>query len=225
MPSQTFRPSSVVRLYGYDDILLKDFIEICSTGSLTPLVISGAPSPEEISDAWEKIVELNSEYNGDNQYSAHQQLLKSAAELEAEFTIVETSLTILWYKVDWSIINDLRERGYDVATTAGNYPTISEAYSRSIIKLRSKIGHLRTRAEKRRKEIERRFGSKEKDKRTTIHECIGSLELALGWTVGDAEKMTLSRYNILKKGANDKNKAQEAASKPQPQANGSNRRR
>lgn len=220
MSSLISKPSSV-RLFGYDDIFLKDFVEICATGSLSLLIISGVPDSETLSDAWEKIVEENSKHNGDNQYSSFQQLNKSAAELEAEFTIIETSLTILWYKVDWAIINDLRDRGYEVATTPGNYGTTDEAYAESIKRIRAKIGHLKTRAEKRRKEIERRFGNKDKDKRTNIYECIGSLELALGWSVGDADKMTLARYNVLKRGAKEKNKAGEDKS----QSNGRNRRR
>lgn len=204
---QTSKNSSV-KLYDYGNILLRTYIEIATKGDFSLLIISGTPSAEELIQRWESIVRQNSKGNGDHRYDAYFELLKGYGEITGAYTITSIQLEILFYKIDWKIIEEVRQAGYKIETDS------SEVYAKSIHAARRKIANLITRSEMKRKEIERQFGGKQEDVGAqTYEEIIGMLELALDRTIMDAETLTLAKYNVLKKGVEDRRKAHERANK------------
>lgn len=200
--SQTSKPSSVV-LYGYGDILLKKYIEIANTGNLELLIVSGKPSNEELSEAWESIIAENGKVSNDNQYNIYQNLIQDYALLIAQQTVVSACLEMLWWKVDFDLIEEVRSRGYKIDTAT------ALTYKNSLESGKHKCSNLITKAESKRKDIERQFGAKDDKQRKehTYDEVIGFLELALDRTIMDAETLTLAKYNILKKGAEQRHKS------------------
>ena len=197
--SQNFKTISAV-LFEYGNILLKTYIEIAVSGDLSKLIVSGSATTAELVERWESIVQENSRRNGDRRYDAYHTLLQNYAELVASHTVVSASLEILWWKVDFPIIDDVRSRGFKIDTIN------SERYKQSIISARAKCKNLITRYEMQRKEIERQFGQNDqKESSYTYEEIIGSLELGLERTIMDSDTLTLAKYNVLKKGIQRKN--------------------
>ncbi len=202
-PSQTFKDSSVV-LFEYGNILLKKYIEIANTGNLELLVVSGKASQEELSERWELIIAENGKVSNDNQYNIYQSLMYDYGLLIAQQTVVATCLEILTWKVDFEVIEEVRSRGYKIDTT-------QLGYAKSLSSAKSKCRNLITKAESKRKDINRQFGkddeeSKKNARQYSYDEIIGFLELALDRTIMDAETLTLAKYNVLKKGAQDRHK-------------------
>lgn len=200
---RTSKNLSVV-LYGYDNILLKTYIDVASNqAAIESLIISGSPTKEQLIEAWEGIVKENSKHSGDHRFDSYEQLLNGYAELIASQTIVCTCLEMMTWKIDFAIIKEVRDRGYAIETTT------SEAYAKSLESAKKKARNLITRAEMKRKDIERQFGKKDNGevKAHSFQEIIGMLELALDRSILDSETLTLSKYNTLKKGAEDKHKA------------------
>jgi hypothetical protein len=120
---------------------------------------------------------------------------------------VEALLTILWYSVDFDIVNQIRERGYVIDTTT------SETYAKSLKTAQRKVKNLSTKTEMKRKEIERIYGNKEKKEPMSYEEIIGHLELALERSVMDSENLTLAKYNVLKKGIETKQRNERRSNK------------
>lgn len=185
--------SSSAKLYSYDDILLKTYIDVANTNDLTQLIIGDTSHTiDELTFQWETIVEANSKHSGNNRFSIYQNLIHDYAGLIASQTIVSASLSILFWRVDQEIINDCNNRGYVIDISS------SEAYARSIKMAESRCKNLITKAESKRKEIERQFS--ERGKIQSLDDVIGFLELSLGRTILDADTMRLAKYNRLKKG-------------------------
>lgn len=201
-PSQNYKTTSA-KLYDYGNILLKTYIEIATNGDFNLLVISGSATKDELIERWESIVQENGTRNGDNHYNIYFNLLKGYAEVIAEHTIVEAMLTILWYSnpVPFDVVNDVRERGYVIDTTT------SALYAKSLKAAQKKVKNLSTKTEMKRKEIERIYGKKEsKGQAYTYEEIIGHLELSLERSIMDSETLTLAKYNVLKKGIENKHR-------------------
>jgi hypothetical protein len=138
-------------------------------------------------------------------------LLKGYAEIVASHTVVVAALEILWYvpighdiqKMS-EILDEVRNRGYRIDTST------TDKYHKSLIAAKNKVQNMVTRAEMKRKEIERVFGQKEKTKSYGYWEVIGNLELALERSVLDSpETLTLAKYNELKRGVTERRKAAE----------------
>lgn len=202
--SQISKPSSAI-LYAYDNILLKTYIEIATSGDVSLLIISGKPSKDELIDRWEKIVQDNGQRNGDNRYDAYFSLLKARAELIAQHTTVSCHLLLMTYEINWESIDAVRAMGYTIETMT------SAAYAKSLEAAKRKSSNLITKSEMKRKEIERAFGGKKTESVShSYEEIIGLLELALDRTIMDAENLTLAKYNVLKKGVEKKQKIKES---------------
>jgi hypothetical protein len=200
--SRNYKDTSVV-LFGYDDILLKTFLDIAETGAFEFLIRKGRPSQEELVDRWEEIVKENSKHGEGDQYEAYFQLYKGYQEIIANHTVIAACLEILWWKVDFNVIQEVRNRGFKIDTSS------SEAYKKSLKSAITKSSNLKTKAEMKRKEIERRFSGKEQ-KSSGYWEIVGNLELGLERSITDSpETFTLAKYNELKKGVNERRRAAE----------------
>jgi len=163
------------------------------------LIISGNPTDQELSDQWEKIIQENGKHTNDHKYDIYQELVYDYGLLIAQHTVVSVCLEMLFVgnmanRIDPEIIKEVRERGYKIDTT----PT---AFEKSLQSAKSKCKNLITKAESKRKDIERQFKDKGDKKEHTYDEIIGFLELALDRTVMDSETLTLAKYNVLKRGA------------------------
>lgn len=161
------------------------------------LIISGSPGKDELIEAWEQIIRDNSSKTGDLNYDAYFQLLKGYAEVINEHTLVLCYLTLMTYSINFEWIEAVREKGYRIDTHS------SAAYAKTLQSAKGKAGNLKTKAEMRRKEIDRRFSAKE-GPTLSYEEIIGNLELALERTILDSENLTLAKYNVLKKGVEKK---------------------
>lgn len=158
---------------------------------------------DQLVDRWEEIVKENSEHNEGNQYEAYFSLYKGYNEIIAGHTVISACLEILWWKVDFGVIEEVRKRGFKIDTTS------SPAFRKSIESALKRSSNMKTKAEMKRKEIERRFSGKEQ-KTSGYWEIIGNLELGLERSITDSpETFTLAKYNELKKGVNERRKAAE----------------
>lgn len=207
MSYPTSKTGSSFECYKYGNILLRTYLEIAQGGDLKLLIISGKPSSETLIEAWEDIIKKNGKNNNGDQYDLYFGLLKGYAELIARHTIVSVQLEILFYKVDFKIIEEVRQAGYPIETTPANYAS-------SLATARRKIKDLITKSEMKRKAIERLVGPVDKEANViSYEEIIGNLELSLDRTVMDSETLTLAKYNVLKRGIEERRKAHERANK------------
>lgn len=190
-------------------MLLKDFIAINTDGDLSRLVISGKFSLEEITERWESIIEEHSKHSDEQRFESYQRLLQSYSKLMAEHTIVSACLMIMTVQdaaLCWEEVTEVIERGYEINLNSG------EAYVKSILNAKRKVSHLMTNCVRKQKEMERRFGRKDhKETKANIYDIVGSLEISLGFAL-NIDTLTLSHYNALKKGINQKEAARQAAS-------------
>lgn len=177
---------------------------MATKGDLSLLVQNGKATTEELNEAWEKIIEEKGKHTNDNSYNLYQQLIQDYAMIIAQQTVVSVCLEMLLFKAEPEILDEVRQRGYIIDL---------ENYDHSLKQARSKCKNLITRAESKRLEIERQFKGKQGTEVVTYDEIIGYLELVLDRTVMDADTITLAKYNVLKKGAEAKQKAKYGANK------------
>lgn len=181
--------------------MLRTYVEIANGNDLSLLIVSGKPTSEELAEAWENIISENGKHTSDRSYDIYQSLIYDYGLLIAQHTVVSVCLEMLTHKIDFDILEEVRERGYVIETTP-------LAFERTLKSAKSKCKNLITKAESKRKEIERQFGKSDSEaKQSSYDEIIGYLELALDRTVMDAETITLAKYNVLKKGAEIKHRA------------------
>lgn len=178
------------RLYTYDTITLRLFIEIAGSGQLNRLLIRGRASNDELVQAFENIVKRNSEVSGNFQYMTYFQLLKSYAQYIAEYTITRAMLIKLAYVLDFATIQAVRRRGYRINTQ--NTATYAESLTAGL----HRVSNLITRATMKRKEIEK-FNAPNDNNAETFESILANLSYNLGFIV--PETITLAAYNEYKK--------------------------
>lgn len=195
----TIAPSFTFKLHSYKTILLSDFIDISSNGEYAKLIITGQPDEDQLSKAWEEIVQENGRQNGDRSYDAYFQLLKSYTLLVASYTIVKASLFQLSFSsLDFATVLDLEKRGYKISVDT------TDALARSINAALSKVTNLITKAMMKQKQMEDIVKGMERTKRVGFEEIIANLNVGLGFVVQD--NVTLAQYNEYKKILKERNK-------------------
>lgn len=190
----SFRESrnSSGKLFTYNDILLRTYIDISTTGNLEPLIIEGRSNREELLQAWEEIVRENGERNGDRSYSSYFRLLKGYGVLLATYSVVKISLLKLAVSpVDCEVVFDLRRRGYQINMSDNT------VYAESIRVGLRKVDNLITRIRMKKSELEAQFAVQEKGTPIGFEEIIAKITSGLGFVVQD--NITLARYNEYKK--------------------------
>lgn len=200
-------------LYGYGNILLRTYIEIADTNDLSLLVRSGSPTPEQLVEAWEGIVKENSTMSGDRSYDNYFDLIKDYNDLIAKHTVIVSCFDLLALcTMDWprlanmfDVLDIVRSAGYKIDTDD------VMKFAKGIVYSKRKASNMITQCERKRKEIERQFPPQEEgeSKKVSYEEIIGHLELALERSVMDSETITLAKYNVLRKGVEERRKAQE----------------
>lgn len=176
------------KLYTYENIPLRLFIDLANNGHLEKLIIKsrGFVSKEKLTAHFEQIVKRNSEASGSFQYLTYFQLLKSYGQLLAEYTIVKSLLLKLAISVEFPTILEIRARGYKISTDD------STAYAVSLTSALRKVSNLVTKATMKRNELEK-FAA-EQDKSPESYEAVvANLSAGLGFSV--SYELTLAAYN------------------------------
>lgn len=188
----TYKSSSGI-LFTYDDILLRTYLEIVYTGEFRKLIKSGNVSDQQCLTAWEELVKRQGKASGTNQYSSYIQLLKGYAKLVNDHTVIRACLVYLMFApIRWDIIETLKLYNYPVEIKEGQI--VVESLK---AKLRA-VENLITKAEMKRKEIERLFkNTDDKKEKKGFEEILAGLNFALGFNVD--ENITLARYNEYQK--------------------------
>lgn len=187
------------QLYSYSDILLKTYVEIANTGNIQLMIKSGSVDAEKLNEAWEAIIEENGKHTKNNSYNIYQNLIYDYGLLIAQHTVVSICLEMLTWKIDLDIVNEVRDRGYKIE--------LGQKFESSLKSAKSKCKNLITKSESKKKEIERRFKDEGTKSNPSYDEILGYLELALDRTIMDSDTITLAKYNVLKKGAEQRQKA------------------
>jgi len=211
--------NSCATFWGYDDILLKLYIDIAKSGEFTKLIKCGAASSQDCLEIWENLIKRQEKETGSNQYNAYFQLLKGYALLMADHMTIRVSLIeialsskvvpdgkvgMIWvplYDVDDMLWLD--RKGIKINTES------HEKLIESVMIGLHKNENLVTKAEMKRKELERLFENRNEGESPGFIECIGRLNFQLGWSACD-DKITLALFNQYQKELKAKYKAQEA---------------
>lgn len=98
--------------YSYEDIPLRLYMHIASTGNYFLLCSKGIPTVEECSKCWESIVKENEKSSGGFLYSTYLELLQSYQSILAESNFVRSSLVLCLMFNDDKIIEELADLGY-----------------------------------------------------------------------------------------------------------------
>jgi hypothetical protein len=207
--------NSYVSLYGYDDILLRLYIDIAKTGDFTKLVKVGKVSNEKCLEQWEKIVKKQEEETGASEYTAFITLSKGYLLHLNNHTTIRATLILVGltrFFIDWDYIVDLNKKGYIIDTTS------PETILKSVTEGLHVCEGLITKAESKRKEIEKLIKHKQATNEGTFDQALAHLNFSLKFNVD--ENITLARYNEYQKILKARQKAEEEAKE---QADGRNK--
>lgn len=187
------------KLFTYDDIPLKLFIEIATYGDLKKLIIKGAAMPDRLALVFEEIVKKNSDSNGSSQYNNYFQLLKDYSLLVADYTIVKALVMQLSVNIYYPAVKEIRARGYKIDLTN------STTYAASLTAAMRKVDNLITRAAMKKKEIERLQESKEGASSDSFEAILANLSTQLGFAV--PQSITLAGFNEYRKILKERNRS------------------
>ncbi len=165
-------------------------MEVCTSGDLSNLIISGRPNEIEKAEAWEAIVKENNEKNGSNAYTSYFEGIQNYYTLSNEYTMVRAMLIKIAMVVDWDTIKILNAKGYRINTKS------SAKYAESIERAFKKSSNLMTRAKMKFNEINLLSAGTD-GKGESFEEVMANLTAMLKFVVPD--DITLSRYNEYRK--------------------------
>lgn len=217
--SPTFKSSSAkqskVRLFSYEDILLRLYVDISANGGFERLIISGRATLEKCVERWEEIVRMNSEESRSNQYQSYFSLNQGYANLMARHLNVK--LLLMRCQITGSndngfneTIDELKHLGYKIDISS------TEKYAESIASCMNNSNILVTKINQKQVEINdylKRVNGKGK-KADVFVDLLANLEEALGGNRSLPDDITLSKYNSLLRIA----KAKQAAAKASQRA-------
>jgi hypothetical protein len=183
---KTSRNTTKVQLYGYDDIRLKLYMDISSSGDYSRLVVKGSASHDICFQAWEEIVKRNNEANQNFEYSSYIDASQSYALLIADYNVIKACLCYLVIAIDDFVIGVLKEKGYDIDTSG------QKKFEESLYLAQRKSDNLLTKIKMRQNEMVAIHDSGSK-KEITFDDAIAALEAMLHFRIDDDIK--LSRYN------------------------------
>lgn len=194
------------------------YLEVASSSDYKKLVINGIASQEQCISQWEKIIVKCNELHGGLDYVGYIDLMQGYAILLAEYNIVKSWLTKLWFKLDNEIVEKLIERGYNIITNKNNpayNPDISvpkgsnvmsENYAFSLVQALKRSENLVTKLKMKSNEIALMIKDENPKQEISFDDIMASLLLR---GIYAEENITLSRYMHLLKKINTQNKEQE----------------
>jgi len=210
--SSSGKQSAKVRFWGYDDILLKLYLDIATNGGFERLVVSGRPTLEQCVTQWEEIVRRNSEENQSLQYQSYFSLVQAYTVLLAQHTTIKLLLmrsSLSGSKTEGfrETILELKKRGYVLDVSS------NEKYAESIALCMNRSNAMVTKINMKQSEIKEQLKRSEANSKggDGFTDLLANLEEALGGHRNLPEDITLAKYNSLKKIASKKIKAAQAA--------------
>lgn len=194
---KSYKPTLGV-LYTYDDIRLKTYFDIANSGNITLLVKEGSCPLDKCLEAWEEIIRRQEQATGSYKYNSLITLLNGYRNLKMDQLYIRALLLKCTIALDFEAILKLRQKGYDIDTRP-------EYVEQSLKNALIRCTNLKTKAEMKRKEINRLFEVKKtdkKEKQKSFEEIMGNLTISLGslniLVVVD-DSITLARYNYYQK--------------------------
>lgn len=180
----------------YDNIQLKTFLEIASTGNVQLLCIRGKAGQVELVKRWEELVRINSDHNDDSNYDVYLDNLKTYGEFMNQYTMVKAMLTVLCYQIDDEYIEELKQLGYNIAVSKDPDQSGKKAYLESLEAAMRKSDNLVTKLKSKYNELldlTKEVG----EERVTLGSLIAQVSFALGFNIPDT--ITLSQFNEYKR--------------------------
>jgi hypothetical protein len=214
---KTSKTSSGI-LFGYDDILLRLYIEVAQTGDFRRLIKSGDCNDDECLSAWEQIVKKQEKVTGSNQYNSVMQLMKGYASLLNDHTVIRAALIYsIQAPLNWEVLQVLKSKGYTIRTVDGKKTEETLEDLRNGLRRNE---NLITKATMNKKALERMFKEREEkgEKQKGFEEIIANLNFALGFNVD--ESITLARYNEYQRILKVRAQQAEEANKSKVKRNG-----
>ena len=177
------------KLYEYETLRLKTYLDIVNTGDYNKLIIRGYATIEQCYDQWEKIVEQHTEANGNNGYEIYREQSRKYAMMVSRYLTEKSLLTSLLMKVDMDKVEQLRQRGYRIKGK-----TI-ELYLTTISRAIKQCNNIMVKATVIRNDMIK--NATKQDRRESFHEVLATLNFMLGFTV--PETVTLAEFNEYRK--------------------------
>ncbi len=167
-------------------------MEISNDGQVSKLVRTGEATKEELTQAWEEIIRLNSLANGSRSYNNYFTALKNYIKLVNSYMLIRLALIkCAVFPVDYEVIADLRLRGYKINLNS------NELYSGSIETGLRRVENLITRANMKRKELETLLDTNKEQVKGSYEEIIANTSAGLGFPL--PTDLTLAMYNAYRK--------------------------
>lgn len=174
----------------YDNILLKTYYQVASTGDYRLLRIKGKRNIQEEFEAWERIVKRNSELTGRFEFNSYIASYKQFNMLLALYNTVKACLIKSLFVVDDDVIKFLRLKGYRIDTSG------KTKYAESLEAAMRKANNLTTKIKMKRNELlALSLGEKKLDDHHGLEDVLANISAALGFNVPD--DITLARFNTF----------------------------
>ena len=215
---KVFKNSAEV-FWGYDDIILKLYIDIAKTGDVTKLVKRGNVSSEKCIEAWETLIKRQEKETGSNNFGAYFSLHKAYLSFCNDHETIRATLMLVWLSNKQTIAKDgelvwvnlirwedlvwLKSKGHRVDLSS--YKSMIQSIEAGL----HKNENLVTKAVSKRKELDRMMAGKEQQGEQQSFEQVMAL-LNFAWPNPVSDDIKLSTYNEYQKILIARNKAQKA---------------
>jgi hypothetical protein len=176
---------NAVKLYSYDDILLKTYFEIVKTQNLSLLIIKGKPTESTLAERWEQILKENSQYTGTFAYDSHFQKVQAYTRLLGQYHLCRAMLTKLLIRFDQKTVDSLKRYRIKIDTNS------QEEFNKSLIKAGNQVRNMITKITVKQNELQEQ--SEKPRKNITLESVLAQLSSQLGYEV--RQDLTLARYN------------------------------
>lgn len=176
-----------VKLYSYDDITLRLYMEIGKTGKYSKLKIKGKPTPAQCLKAWEEIVKKNNEgSSAASEASIYTMTMEGLNKHLADYVAVKADLLILVFEIDDDRLKYLESKGYKLDQSSGS------KFTESLNAALRRAENLKNKAESRKEELINMSKGKAK-KEIGFDEVMAGLISMWGQPIDD--NITLVRFN------------------------------
>jgi hypothetical protein len=187
---RTSRNTTGNRLLRYDDITLRLYLDVASSGDYRKLAVGFGVTDKECYNAWEEIVRRNNEANQSQEFNTYFESTQSYAKLIADYNIIKASLLYLSFTPDSEIIKYLAERGYNIDTSS------SIKYMETLELAMHKSNNIVTKLKMKENELAM-MGEKSSGQGVGFEEIMANISFLVGFPV--PEDITLARYNEFRK--------------------------
>lgn len=186
-------------------------MEIIRTANHQLLIVSGAPSLDDIAQAWELIIQINSEVTGRMEYLMYLNMLKAHKKLWNKYQRVRALLLKAKLVFDKETVLSLRKHGFKIRIDGQDRITRSINYANSLNDATHQARNMRSKLTIKKNQIDAFMADAQKDKGggAGFEEIMANLCAALGFEVKD--DILLARFNEYNKVIKRKNPTTENA--------------